>query len=147
MQVKNEALPPELVERLHRILNDDDFGTAIQTMNEPRRTSFRVTTLRAEVEPTEYALREAGVKVAPHGWYDAAVFVESTFRQGLVDSDAYRAPHVYVQNAASMFPVLAPAAAEGEHVLDLAAGPRSKTLQIVCDMDNEGEVAAVEIVR
>ena len=147
MQVKNEALPPEFVERLHRILNDDDFGTAIHTMNEPRRTSFRVNTLRADVEPTVHALREAGIKVASIDWYDAAFYVEPAFRQALLESEAYRAQHIYVQNAASMLPVLPLAPTPAEHVLDLAAAPGSKTLQIVCEMDNEGEVAAVEIVR
>jgi 16S rRNA (cytosine1407-C5)-methyltransferase len=57
------------------------------------------------------------------------------------------AGHVYLQNASSQLPPHLLGAQPGERVLDLCAAPGSKTGQIAAQMENRGEILAVEKVR
>ena len=71
----------------------------------------------------------------------------SAQRRALVDSGAAREGRVYLQNPSSMVPVLLLDPRPGEEVLDLAAAPGGKTVQIAGRMDNRGRIAAVESVK
>jgi NOL1/NOP2/sun family putative RNA methylase len=53
--------------------------------------------------------------------------------------------HFYIQEAASMIPVLALNPKPGENVLDMCASPGSKTTQIAQMMNNKGKIIAADV--
>jgi len=138
-------LPDAFVDRLRRLF--PDTAPVLATFSTNRATSFRVNTLRDSVESVIADLAAESIRPLPVPWFDKAFFVPPDERAGLLASKPYTEDRLYVQGLSSMVPVLALAPEPGERVLDLAAAPGSKTLQIACMMENVGEVAAVEVVK
>ncbi len=142
-----EQLPAAFLARLREIVSEENYEAVLTTFAAPRATSFRVNTLRAETRAVVRALEAAGLTLHPAPWKDDAFWVAPAERAALLASAPYREEQIYVQNLASMAPAWVLAPAPGERVLDLAAAPGSKTLQMACRMHNEGEIAAVEVVK
>lgn len=113
----------------------------------PQATAFRVNTLRAAPEAVMAELKAEGFCLHQVAWKTDACWVEPEERARLLETAAYREQRLYVQNLASMIPVVVLDPQPGERVLDLAAAPGSKTLQIACQMQGVGEVSAVEVVK
>lgn len=141
------ALPPLFLERLQTLLPPDRYEAVVATFGSPRAVGFRVNTLRAEPAAVVPTLEALGLPLQPVPWLPTAYWVPAEARAALLASDAFRDQQIYVQNVASMVPphVLAPA--PGQTVLDLAAAPGSKTLQMAARMENTGHIAAVEVVK
>jgi 16S rRNA (cytosine1407-C5)-methyltransferase len=140
-------LPPEFLERLAALLPAAQFEAVCTAYANPRVTSFRINTLKAERAPVLEQLKASGVQVNPLDWFDNGFWVASDERPALLASDVYRDQAIYVQNQASMIPPLVLAPRPGDRILDLAAAPGSKTLQIACMMDRSDEIAAVDAVK
>lgn len=135
------------MQRLRAIVPPDRYAAVVDTFSAPPATSFRVNTLRADVAGVTAALAAEGLRLHPVPWKADAFWVAPEARAALLASAPYAAQQIYVQNLSSMIPPLVLAPEPGERVLDLAAAPGSKTLQIACAMQNEGEIAAVELVK
>ncbi|MEM1128021.1 MAG: RsmB/NOP family class I SAM-dependent RNA methyltransferase [Bacteroidota bacterium] len=140
-----EALPPAFVERLAQIVPAARYEAVLATFAAPAPTGFRVNTLKATGAQVEAAL--ADLPLQRVAWKPDAFWVPAEARAALLASEAYANQHLYVQNLASMIPPLVLDPQPGEHVLDLTAAPGSKTLQMACQMKDEGEIAAVEVVK
>ena len=65
----------------------------------------------------------------------------------LTHHPATEAGLIYPMNPSSVLPVLALDLQPGQEVLDLAAAPGGKTLVMACAMENQGRIAAVEVVK
>ncbi len=139
--------PEPFLERLAAIVPPERLDAVLDAFLTPRDAGFRINTLRAEPEVVVEPLRAAGLTLHGVPWKADAFRVPAHERAALLASDAYARGWIYLQNLASMIPVEALAPEPGERVLDLAAAPGSKTLQIACRMQNTGEVAAVEAVK
>lgn len=140
-------LPPDFIDRLAMLLSTSEFQTVLEATRTPRVTSFRINTLKAERADVLDQLQSAGLDVHPLPWYPDGFWVAPESRQTLLDSPAYRQQGIYIQNQASMIPPLVLDPQPGERLLDLAAAPGSKTLQMTCMMAQEGEIAAVDSVK
>lgn len=140
-------IPEEFFSRLKEILDSEQFLRVKDALHGPKVTSFRANVLRATVNEVEDELAAAGIKPASIPWYSGAWWVPETSRAALLASAPFADQKIYVQNQSSMVPPLVLAPEPGERVLDLAAAPGSKTLQMACMMNNEGELAAVDAVR
>lgn len=143
----NQKIPALFLERLRRIVPEDRFEAVLRTFSEPAAASFRVNTLRAGRDEVVAELRGEGLSLHEVDWMAEAFWVEPEERARLLETAAYREGRIYVQNLSSMVPPLVLDPRPGERVLDLTAAPGSKTLQIACQMEQEGEIAAVELVR
>lgn len=141
------VLPPAFLERLARLFPAEVYAAALRTFEQPRPTSFRINTLKAEREPVLDALKALGLTVHAVTWFEDAFWVPAEERALLLDSSAFLHKQIYVQNLSSMIPPLVLAPEPDERVLDLTAAPGSKTLQMACQMQGRGELAAVEVVR
>ncbi|MEM6645416.1 MAG: RsmB/NOP family class I SAM-dependent RNA methyltransferase [Bacteroidota bacterium] len=145
-------LPAAFVERLRQILPAEAFAQAMASFAEPRVCAFRVNTLLADPVAVRAELTAAGLTLTPVDWMPIAFTVPAEQRAALLAMPAFAEQRIYVQNLSSMVPpvVLAPEA--GERVLDLAAAPGSKTLQLAADLAAQADpsastLAAVEVVR
>ncbi len=142
------APPAAFVRRLARILAPGDFADWQRAFTEPRPVHFRINPLLAPSPAVVLAaLAEAGLRPRPLEGLPDAYGLSPGERERLVRSMPARAGWIYVQNPASMLPPLVLAPEPGEEILDLAAAPGSKTLQLCGLMGNRGRIAAVEVVR
>lgn len=141
------ALPSEFVDRLSQIVDPSQLDGCLATFSHPPAVSFRVNTMRGGVAEVLRELVQIGVRPEPVGWYSEAFVAAARQRELLINSTAVREGRIYVQNLSSMLAPMALAPEPGEKVLDLAAAPGGKTLQMAAMMRDEGWISAVEAVR
>jgi 16S rRNA (cytosine1407-C5)-methyltransferase len=140
-EIKN--LPEVFLERFKKIVPQGKFDQLANTFCEPKPATFRVNTLKTSREVVREKLEAAGnLRVEPVSWYgDAFILREGRLRE-LQETDVYKNGEIYVQNLSSMIPPIVLEPAPGERILDLTAAPGSKTTQIACLMNGEGEIVA-----
>lgn len=140
-------LPPIFVERLQAILPPDRLHDCLQSFTLVRPTSFRVNTLKTSEAALIARLGAQGFTLRPVGWRPATYSVPADQRRALTESGAFADGEIYIQDLSSMLAPMVLDPQPGERVLDLAAAPGGKTLQIAAMMENRGELAAVESVK
>ena len=145
-----ERLPEPFLERLPQILPPDRVARCLAAFERPVSTTFRVNTLKADVDPVIARLTAAGFAIRPLSWPAAeavsAYGVPNEQRRALSESEACLGGEIYLQNLSSMIPPLVLNPESGERILDLAAAPGGKALQMAGMMGNLGRLAAVESV-
>ena len=144
---RSDVLPALFLERLARIVPVDRLDAVRSGFSAPRHGAGRVNRLRADPDRVLAELEAGGMHPRPLSWYGDGFVVDPDERDLLGRSAAAAEARVWLQNPASMVPPLGLEPSPGERVLDLAAAPGSKTLQIAGLMEGEGELAAVEVVR
>jgi NOL1/NOP2/sun family putative RNA methylase len=141
-------LPARFLARLARIVPPERLAATVGSFGAAQAVGLRVNTLRTQSEEaTVQALQEAGLHPRPVPWLPHAYVLPADERSLLQESAPYQAGEVYLQNISSQVPPVLLDPQPGERVLDLCAAPGSKTGQIAAMMGNEGELAAVEIVK
>ncbi|HCR48251.1 MAG TPA: RsmB/NOP family class I SAM-dependent RNA methyltransferase [Rhodothermales bacterium] len=140
-------LPRVFVERLTKIVPEHAWEAVLQSFSDPQVTAFRINTMRATPETVQATLVSAGISIRAVAWNPLAFWVLQEDRNRLMASDPYRKHWIYLQNLSSMVPVMLLNPQKEEQILDLAAAPGSKTLQMAALMQNSGSIAAVEVVR
>jgi 16S rRNA (cytosine967-C5)-methyltransferase len=129
-------------------LGPEAARAALAACNERAEVAMRVNVLRTDRESMLARLAEAGVEAqAPDAVWPLAAPEEIVIaaRTGDAVPAAIRDGELTPQSrgSAAVVEVLDPR--EGEHVLDLCAGPGIKTGQIAERMGNRGEVISVEL--
>ena len=142
-----QDLPPAFLQRLRQILPADRREHCIQTFYHKSATTFRANPLKAEVADLERELRAEGFALTPLSWKADAFTVPADQRRALTECAACRDGRLYIQNASSMVPPLILDPQADEWILDLAAAPGGKTVQLAGMMGNRGKISAVESVR
>lgn len=144
----SETMLPELfISRLREILHQDACEACLESFHGQRVPSFRVNTLKAEIAEVIQQLSSLGLDVNKVEWAENAFWVPTDQREKLTNSDVAEQGHIYIQSLSSMMPPLLLNPLPGERILDIAAAPGSKTLQMAAMMENEGWISAVEIVK
>ncbi|HEX6456514.1 MAG TPA: 16S rRNA (cytosine(967)-C(5))-methyltransferase RsmB [Solirubrobacterales bacterium] len=143
-----DSAPPWLAEMWWRELGEEAARSTLAACNERVEVAMRVNGLRADREAMLARLREAEVdaRVPQADWpLAAAEILVFDGRIGEAVPAAIEAGELTPQSrgSAAVVEVLDPQ--EGEHVLDLCAGPGIKTGQIAERMCDRGEVVSVEI--
>jgi len=139
------SVPEWLARMWWEELGAEAARSLLAACNEPAEVAFRAS---GEREEELAALREAGVEAAPAAgeWPLAAPEeIVVSGRTGAVAAELVAAGRLTPQSrgSAAVVEVLGPR--EGEHVLDLCAGPGIKTGQIATRMGQRGDVISVEL--
>ncbi|HXK58134.1 MAG TPA: RsmB/NOP family class I SAM-dependent RNA methyltransferase, partial [Gammaproteobacteria bacterium] len=140
-------LPLLFVKRLQAILPTASLEDSLQSFSCSRPTSFRVNTLKTTEPAVVTALRAEGFSLRRIEWRSGTYCVPPDQRRALTESRLFGEGLIYVQDLSSMLAPMVLAPKPGERVLDLAAAPGGKTLQMAAMMENRGELSAVESVR
>jgi len=120
-----------------------DFELFVQYLRKPLVQSFRVNTLKAKREQILTLLGD--MRLRQLTFYPEAFSVEGKYSLG--NHITHNLGLIYVQEIASMIPVILLDPQPGEAVLDLCAAPGSKTTQIAQAMANQGLLVANEVSR
>lgn len=112
------------------------------TFTEPKPTTFRVNTLKADAATIRRQLTDLGFHVEPVFWYRDAFILRRGRLRELQQTPFYQNGEIYVQSLSSMIPALMLDPQPEERVLDLTAAPGSKTTQMACLMKNTGTIVA-----
>jgi len=140
-------LPESFVKRLQAILPPERLPGCLQSFSCSRPTSFRVNTLKTSEAALVVELRAAGFLLSPIDWRAGTYSIPPDQRRGLTESRVFNEGLIYIQDLSSMLAPMVLDPKPGESVLDLAAAPGGKTLQMAAMMENRGELSAVESVK
>ena len=140
--VENDPqVPDELTLLFERL--DAIYGVAVQrqirgTLREPKQVAWLHNPLvQADQLPPGEPLADL----------DGCFTLPARDRDTLMAHPAVEAGAVYPMNPSSIVAARALDARPGQEVLDLAAAPGGKTLQLAIAMENQGRIAAVEVVK
>ncbi|HWO15483.1 MAG TPA: 16S rRNA (cytosine(967)-C(5))-methyltransferase RsmB [Solirubrobacterales bacterium] len=129
-------------------LGPEDARSLLAACNEPAEVALRVNTLRVDRDRLLAQLEEEGVEArAPEAaWPLAApesIVIEGRMGEGVAARIAAGELTPQSRGSAAVVEVLDPR--DGEHMLDLCAGPGIKTGQIAARMGDRGETISVEL--
>jgi 16S rRNA C967 or C1407 C5-methylase (RsmB/RsmF family) len=119
-------LPAAFTEGLHSLFPQSVAERILKGMGEQRCTTFRANTLKATGAEVIRFLHDRHVKYRRPPWCAEAFVLADLDERDVQAWDLALAPR------------------SGEHVLDLAAAPGSKTTQMAAMMGNRGTILAVE---
>lgn len=120
-----------------------DYELFMQYLKKPLVPSLRLNTLKAKPEQILALLDNVRLRELPV--YPHAFIAEGRYSLG--NHIAHNLGLIYVQEIASMIPVVVLDPQPGEIVLDLCAAPGSKTTQIAQAMANQGLLVVNEVNR
>lgn len=137
------------VERMKKIFSDEkDLKEYFDILKILPVKSIRCNKLK--ISPSELKRNlenNYGWKIV-HPWksYPEVMIVESDLEPGeLGRSMEHLLGYYYIQELASMLPIIALSPSRGERVLDLCSAPGSKTTQMAAEMENAGLIVANEV--
>ena len=150
MKKQRKAPEPkeEFVERMKEIFsNEKDLKEYLEILKQPPVKSIRCNKIKIKPEQLKIKLKEKGWKInQPFKEYPEVMIVENELEPGqLGRSLEHLLGYYYVQEIASMLPIIALKPKKGELILDLCASPGSKTTQIASEMNNTGTIITNEV--
>jgi len=148
-----QQLPNEFLNRLQQIVPNPFYPQLLASFLETKQVSFRINELVRPVDEVLQLLEPLAVPLQPIDWLTnqaGEVLAYSTtaeFKSRLTHNSLADDGSIYLQNPSSMLAPLVLNPQPGELILDLAAAPGGKTIQIAQQMLNQGQLSAVEAVR
>lgn len=140
-------LPASFLDKLTRFIPPEKLTSVYESFEQQSFPALRVNTLKTTRLDLKRDLIAAGFVLEDVPWYSDAFLLKNKSLRELTDTDLYREGRFYIQNLSSMVPALVLHPQAHERVLDLAAAPGSKTTQMACFMQNQGEIVANDISK
>lgn len=112
----------------------------------PLRKSVRVNTLKLPVSTFVSHAESLKWTLTPVPWCSEAFFIDRENRETAIGKDLFHLiGGFYMQEAASMLPVVLLQPEPGDVILDMSAAPGSKTTQIAARMQGRGVIVANDV--
>ena len=129
----------KFIERYSKLTDWEEFKKYSLTY---LRRSIRINTLRSSVNEVKKSIEKKGWKLDPIPWCKEGFWISHPDRKDVGNLLEHHFGKIYVQEAASMIPLLVLEPKPGDIVLDMAAAPGSKTTQMGMMMENKGILIA-----
>jgi len=139
-------LKPLFKERMKELLGDE-FQKYLNILDKEPVRSIRCNLLKITPDKLKAKLEKKAWKIKqPFKEFPEVMIVESELQPGeLGRALEHLLGYYYIQETASMLPVMILNPKENDIVLDLCAAPGSKTTQIAAKMKNTGTIIANEV--
>jgi len=145
---KIPEMKPEFREKMETLFPDkEDFESYLEILKSQPVRSIRCNTLKISVKDLKIQLEKKGWKIS-HPWkeQEEIMVVENELNPGeLGRSLEHLLGYYYIQELASMLPIIALNPKPHEIFLDLCSSPGSKTTQASSLMENTGTIIANEV--
>ncbi len=137
---------PLFVERMKKLLGDD-YDKYIKILEKEPVRSIRCNTLKISPEELLKKLGKKGWTIKqPFDKHPEIMIIENKLEPGEIGRALeHLLGYYYVQEIASMLPILVLKPEKDQLVLDLCAAPGSKTTQAAAKMQNTGTIIANEV--
>lgn len=133
----------KFLERIKELSYDEeDYQSYLKKIEEMPLKSLRCNTLKISPEELKKTLEDKGWKISqPWESYPEIMIVENELEPGEIGRTFESLlGYYYIQELASMLPVISMNPQKRERVLDLCASPGSKSTQIAAKMENTGSL-------
>jgi tRNA (cytosine49-C5)-methyltransferase len=144
--IKN--LKPLFKERMKLLLPEEkDYKNFLKILEKNPVNSIRCNTLKISPEKLKQNLEKKNWKIyQPWKSNPEVMIIKSELQPGEIGrSLEHLLGHYYVQELASMLPLIALDPKPNEIIIDLCAAPGSKTTQAAARMENKGTIIANEV--
>ncbi|MEK6847827.1 MAG: RsmB/NOP family class I SAM-dependent RNA methyltransferase [Nanoarchaeota archaeon] len=143
---RDYELKPLFLERMQKLLGKE-MPAYLEILKKPIQNSIRCNTLKISPEELLSRLRNKGWEIIqPFKNHPEIMIIKTDLAPGEIGrSMEHLLGYYYVQEIASMLPILALKPKPRELVLDLAAAPGSKTSQMAAEMENIGTIIANDV--
>lgn len=156
MKKKNNLeLKPLFEERMKKLLEPADYGRYKKILSKPILRSIRCNTLKISPDELKKILEKKNWKISqPWKNYPEVMVVEGkNSEEDLIELEPgelgraleHILGYYYIQELASMLPIIVLKPKPDDKFLDLCASPGSKTTQACSEMKNSGTIIANEI--
>ena len=127
----------------------EQYGTEIankimEGYTKQRAVTFRVNTIKSNLEAIENKLKEAKIEYEKTPWSKEAVIIKNANEKVIQELDIYKNGEIYLQSLSSMLPPIILKPQEGADILDMAAAPGGKTTQMAALSKNKAHITACE---
>ena len=143
MRIEVKKLPEVFLGRLESIFPPKRYHELVNTFAFKKPVSFRINTAKIQRSELMEELSKYRFKVSNVSWFQNAFYTFDPLLK-LQKLALYTEGNIYVQRLSSMVPPLVLKPKKTDTVLDMAAAPGSKTLQMSNMMDNEGLITAYD---
>ena len=146
MKKQTPNLKPLFLERMKELLGKE-FQVYIKSLEKEPKRSIRCNTLKMSPKELKERLETKGWKIKqPFGKYPEIMIVENDLEPGeLGKTLEHLLGYYYIQEIASMLPIIVLKPKPNEIILDLCASPGSKTTQLGAEMQNTGTIIANDV--
>lgn len=117
----------------------------IEGYSKKRKVTFRVNTLKSNLEKIEKELTKDGIEYERVSWSKEALIINNVREKEIQHLGIYEKGEIYLQSLSSMLPPLILEPEEESDILDMAAAPGGKTTQIASLVNNKASITACEI--
>lgn len=109
-----------------------------------REISFRVNTLKSNVNAIKNKLNEKEIKFEKIPWSKEAFIIKNSGKKEIQELDMYKNGEIYFQSLSSMLPPIILNPKENADILDMTAAPGGKTTQMAALSKNRAHITACE---
>lgn len=149
MKPRNTPKPKELfLQRMQKLLpGKEDFQSYLDILKIPSVKSIRCNKLKISPSELKSRLEKKEWRISqPWKSYPEVMIIKSNLEPGEVGRALeHQLGYYYMQELASMLPVIALNPKKNELILDLCAAPGSKTTQLSSEMQATGTIIANEV--
>lgn len=142
-----QFLPSGFLERLLQIIPEKFWQQSLESFLHMPSTAFRVNNLKITTAECLDILTKKNFHLQQIPWHSDLYTIPFAERRALTETSEFQQGLFYIQNPSSVVPVLLLDPKPNEEILDLAAAPGGKTINIAIQMQNQGKIAAVEAVK
>lgn len=140
-----ENLPEFFIAMLENQYGEELAKQIIEGYLNKRKVTFRVNTLKTTVEEVESKLQENKIEFEKVTWSKEAFIIKNVNEKELQELEIYKNGEIYLQSLSSMLPPIILGPKENTDILDMAAAPGGKTVQIAALTQNKANITACEM--
>ena len=139
------AIPEFLKEKLEKQYGNDLKDKILEGFSVKRSVTFRVNTLKSNIQEVEEVLIKENIKFEKVIWSEDAFIIKDSCEEDIQKLDIYKQGKIYLQSLSSMLPPIVLKPEEGKDILDMAAAPGGKTTQMAALSNNKAHITACEM--